>query len=278
VTGATSGIGAETALGLARLGGTVILVARNADRGLRFARRLERSTGPGRTRLVVADLSSRAQIQKAAEEILRLVPQVDVLVNNAGAYFARRETSADGIEMNLALNHLAPFGLTLRLMGALTRSPTARIVNVASDAHRTATLDFDDVQSARRYERLEAYARSKLANVLFTYELARRLQGTRLTVNAVDPGAVATNLGANNGWLKTRLRNLLLPGMRSPAEGARTSLHVATAPELSGVSGKYFFECVEERSSDASYDVETAGRLWGLSEELSEVRWRDVVT
>ncbi|HVI74258.1 MAG TPA: SDR family oxidoreductase [Anaeromyxobacteraceae bacterium] len=278
MTGATSGIGAETALGLGRLGGTVILVARNADKGHRFASRVARSIGTGKAHLVVADLSSRAEIRSAAEEILRLVPWVDVLVNNAGAYFGRRETSTDGIEMNLALNHLAPFGLTLRLMGALTRSPAARVVNVASDAHRTATLDLDDVQSTRRYDRLEAYARSKLANVLFTNGLARRLQGTRVTANAVHPGVVATNLGGNNGWMKTRVRNLLRRSMLSPAEGARTSLYVATAPELNGVSGRYFSACKEKRASDASYDVEAAARLWELSEELSGVRWRDVVT
>jgi NAD(P)-dependent dehydrogenase (short-subunit alcohol dehydrogenase family) len=278
VTGATSGIGAETAFGLARFGGIVILVARNRSKGLRLARQLERSTGPGNTVLVLADLSSQPQIRSAAQAILRLVPRIDILVNNAGAYFAHREVSPDGIEMNLALNHLAYFSLTLRLMSSLTRSPAARIVNVSSDAHRAATMDFEDIQSTRRYDRLQAYARSKLANVLFTYELARRLEGTNITVNAVHPGAVATNIGANNSWLKTRLRNLLSRGMLSPAEGARTSLYVATAPELNGISGKYFFECRQTRSSDASYDADAATRLWEISEDLTGSRWRDVIT
>jgi NAD(P)-dependent dehydrogenase (short-subunit alcohol dehydrogenase family) len=277
VTGPTSGIGAETALGLARRGAVVVLVARNPEKGRRIARQVERSTGAGRTRLVVADLSSQPRIRDAAAEILRSFPRVDLLVNNAGAYFARRETSADGIELNLAVNHLAPFALSLRLMGALARSAAGRIVNVSSAAHRTATLDLDDMQSARRYDRLEAYARSKLANLLFTYELARRLAGTRITVNAVDPGAVATNLGA--GWLRTRVRNLVRrSSMLSAAEGARTSLHVATAPELAGRSGSYFFRCEPARSSEASYDLGAAARVWELSEELTGLRWRDVVT
>ena len=276
VTGATSGIGAETALGLARLGGVVVLVARNRAKGLRVARQLERSTGVERTFLCLADLSSQAEIRDAASEILRQFPRIDVLVNNAGAYFARRRTSPDGIEMNLALNHLAYFSLTLRLTSALARSPGARIVNVASDAHRPVTMDFEDLQSARRYDRLEAYARSKLGNLLFTYELARRLEGTRITVNAVHPGAVATNIGANDSWLKTRLRNLLRSGMLSPAEGARTSLYVATAEELDGVSGEYFFECRPTRSSEASYDLDAAARLWEISEGLTGLRWSDL--
>jgi NAD(P)-dependent dehydrogenase (short-subunit alcohol dehydrogenase family) len=274
VTGPTSGIGAETALGLARLGGTVVLVARNRARGARLASNLERA-GAAAAHVVVADLSSQEQIAGAADAIARAVPQVDVLVNNAGAYFARRQTSRDGIEMNLALNHLAYFSLTLRLMGALRRSAAARVVNVSSEAHWSATIDFDDLQSERGYDRLRAYARSKLANVLFTYELARRLEGTSVTVNAVHPGAVATNLGANNGWLKVRVRNLVR-GLSSPAEGARTSVYVATAPALRGVSGKYFSDCREHRTSDASYDRDVAARMWEVSEELTGLRWPEV--
>lgn len=277
VTGPTSGIGAETALGLARLGGTVVLVARNREKGARFAARLVRA-GAAEARLVIADLASRQQLAGAAEQIVQAFPSVDVLVNNAGAYFGRRQTSPDGIEMNLALNHLAYFSLTLRLVRALRRSPAARVVNVASEAHRSATIDFDDVQCARGYDRLRAYARSKLANVLFTYELARRLEGTSVTVNAVHPGAVATNIGSNDSWLKTRVRNLVCRHMLSPAEGARTSLYAATAPELRGVSGKYLSACAEERSSDASYDREAATRLWNLSEELTGLRWREIVS
>jgi NAD(P)-dependent dehydrogenase (short-subunit alcohol dehydrogenase family) len=272
VTGATSGIGAVTARELGSLGATVVLVGRDAGRCARQADAIARATGAPVAALV-ADLSSQRQVRELADAFEGRFPRLDVLVNNAGACFARRRLTVDGIEMTLALNHLAPFLLTALLLPSLRRSGSARVVNVSSVAHTRATLeDLEDLQGARRYDRLAAYGRSKLAILLFTHELARRLEGTGVTANAVDPGLVATNLGIDDGWLRVKLRNLLRRELLSPEEGARTTLHVASAPQLEGVTGRYFRECREVRPSDASRDPAAAARLWEESERLTGLR------
>jgi len=231
--------------------------------------RIRRSVPDARLDFLRADLSSQLEVRQLAEEFSRRYSHLDVLVNNAGAYFAKRQVSPDGLEMTFALNHMGYFLVTCLLLDRLKASTSARIVIVSSEAHKQGMIDFQDLQSEHNYNRNEAYARSKLANLLFTYALARRLEGTRVTVNALHPGSVATNLGGNDNWLKTRLRNLIKPGMIRPEEGAKTILYLATSPEVGAVTGQYFYDCRPIRSSDGSYDVADAVRLWRLSESLA---------
>jgi NAD(P)-dependent dehydrogenase (short-subunit alcohol dehydrogenase family) len=274
VSGATSGFGAVTARELARLGATVIVLGRDRKKCARQVERIRRETGSPVEGLV-ADLSSQREIRRLAEEFRGKFPRLDVLVNNAGSFFMRRELTVDGLERTFALNHLAPFLLTTLLLDRLEASSSARVVNLSSNAHTVGRIDFDDLQCERRYDRLSAYSRSKLASLLFTYELARRLEGSRVTVNAVNPGSAATNLGSDNGWvrgwLRVRLRNLLKRYLISPEEGAKSSIYLASSPELEGVTGRYFLKCKEVPSSAASYDRATADRLWRISEELTGV-------
>lgn len=207
ITGATSGIGAATARELARCGGTVVVAGRDPVRCDRQVRHIKRKTANPKVEALVADLSSRAEVRRLASEFSDCHSRLDVLVNNAGAYFMKRQLSADGLEMTFALNHLGSFLLTNLLLEPLSASPSARVVNVSSNAHMHGKVDFDDLQREQHYERLAAYAQSKLANALFTYELARRLRVSHVTANALDPGCVATNFGRNNGWLRVMLRN-----------------------------------------------------------------------
>jgi NAD(P)-dependent dehydrogenase (short-subunit alcohol dehydrogenase family) len=268
VTGGTSGIGAVTARELARLGASVVLVGRDAGRCARRRDAIRRGTGSP-VEALVADLSSQLQIRRLAEEFRARFARLDVLVNNAGSYFMRRRLTVDGLEMTFALNHLAYFLLTNLLLDRLEASAAARVVNVSSIAHEQGRLDLADLQGERHYDRLAAYAASKLANLLFTYELARRLAGTRVTVNALHPGIVATHLGRDNGWLRTTVRNLLSRSMIDPEEGARTSVYLASSPEVEGVTGRYFYECKEARSSEGSRDPAAAADLWSVSERLT---------
>jgi NAD(P)-dependent dehydrogenase (short-subunit alcohol dehydrogenase family) len=271
VTGATSGLGAVTARELAQFGATVVVVGRDHGRCERQVESIKRQTG-SRVEALVADLSSQAQVRRLAGAFRRRFARLDVLVNNAGSYFMRRELSVDRLEMTFALNHLAHFLLTNLLLERLEASPSARVVNVSSSAHEQAKMDFEDLQCERHYERIEAYARSKLANLLFTYELARRLEGGRVTVNALDPGIVATNLGSNNGWLRTKVRNLFNRNLIGPEEGAATSVYLARSPEVEGVTGRYFFQRKEVGSSEASHDEADAETLWRMSEDLTGLR------
>ncbi len=277
VTGATSGIGAVTARELARLGATVVIVGRHVGRCARHVERIRREIPGALVEALVADLSSQAQIRALVEQFGSRRERLDVLVNNVGSYFMTRRVNADGLEMTFALNHLSYFLLTLLLMKHLRASPSARVVNVSSIAHEGLEIDFENLQGEKRYDRLVAYGQSKLANLLFTYELARRLKATRVTANALHPGTVATNLGSDNGWLmgwlRVRARNLLKRTMIMPEQGARTSIHLASSPEVEGASGRYFSECRPVRSSEASYDEASAARLWRISEDLTGLRW-----
>lgn len=262
VTGATSGIGAETALGLARLGARVGLVGRDPGRTEAAAARLRRETG-GAAEVFVADLSSQAEIRRLADAVKERCPALDILVNNAGAIFSERSLTADGIERTWALDHLAYVLLTHELRGAF--APQARIVNLASAAHTRGTIDFDDLGGERRYGAMKAYAQAKLGNVLFTYALARRLAGSGITVNAVHPGVVASDFAKNTHGVLGLAWSLIRPFLISPADGARTSLHVATAPELEGMSGRYFAKSRETKSSARSRDEALQERVWTLS-------------
>ncbi len=269
ITGATSGIGAAAALELARLGFDVGLVGRSVRRCRRQAERIERQVSGASVQCFVADLSSKREVLRLAAEVKERYRTLDVLVNNAGAFFTRREVSPDGLEMSFALNHLGGFILTNALLNMLRQSPAGRVVVVASHAHVLGAIDFEDLQSARDYNGMKAYAQSKLANVMFTYALARRLKGTRVTVNAVDPGNVATNLGSNNNWLRARVRNLVKRSLLRPEEGAQTVVYLASSPEVEGMSAGYYYECQSRRSSERSYDEVVGERLWKTSEELA---------
>lgn len=270
VTGATAGIGAATAEAVAALGATVVGVGRNPAMCAETAARISRATGNPRVEFLVADLSVQAQIRQLAETLKRKYDRLDVLVNNAGGFFMQRRESADGIELTWALNHLNYFLLTTLLTDLLAASAPARVVNVSSDAHRGARFRFDDVEFRRGYSGFGAYSHSKLANVSFTYELARRLNGTGVTANALHPGFVASRFGRGNGRIFDWLYGLIGRFGKSPEEGARTSVYLATSAEVAGVTGRYFVDCRAVRSSAESYDEAAARRLWELSARMTQ--------
>jgi NAD(P)-dependent dehydrogenase (short-subunit alcohol dehydrogenase family) len=270
VTGATSGIGRETAIGLAERGAKVIVAGRDHARGRETVAEIAQRTGRRDAEHVVADLSSQAEVRRLAAELRAKHERLHVLVNNAGVITPKRATTVDGIETQLAVNHLAPFLLTHLLLDVLKASAPARIVNVSSQVERLGVVDFDDLGRERRpYERLDAYNQSKLANVLFTTELARRLTGTNVTANCLHPGVIGTNLLVAYEGRSAPLRFLTRRGRPGPKEGAATSLFVATSPTLEGVSGKYFRESAESRPSPRAQDAAVAARLWEVSEKLT---------
>jgi NAD(P)-dependent dehydrogenase (short-subunit alcohol dehydrogenase family) len=269
VTGGTSGIGFVTARELAKKGAVVIITARNEQKGKRSLEKLRADSDGGEVNALIADFGSQSQVRDLAEEFKSRYDRLDVLVNNVGAIYLRRSLSQDGIEMTFAANHLAPFLLTNLLLDKILESAPARIINVASNAHERRIINFDDLEGNDRYSFMNAYGQSKLANVLFTYELARRLAGSGVTVNAVHPGYVGTNMGANNGWLV----KLFLPINRLFAvdvdEGAETVIYLASFPEVEGVSGKYFYQKKPVSSSPGSNDEMAAKRLWKVSTEMT---------
>jgi NAD(P)-dependent dehydrogenase (short-subunit alcohol dehydrogenase family) len=268
VTGASNGIGLETALGLARLGASVALVARDGAKGEAALAAVRQAPGGGEASLFLADLGSLAQVRRLAGELAAALPRIDVLLNNAGAMNTTRKESADGIELTFAVNHLAPFLLTTLLLPRLRASAPSRVVTVSSEAHRIAPLDLDDLQARRAYSAMKVYGRSKLANVLFANELARRETGTGVTSNSLHPGVVASGFGRNDpGWFRV-LVTLGRPFLATPAKGARTSIHVAAAPELAGVTGRYFKDRREVAPAPFARDEAVERRLWDLSERL----------
>lgn len=293
ITGATAGIGEAAARELARRGATVVIVGRSCERCAGTVDSIRRSTGNAQVEFIAADLSSRREVRCAAGEFLRRHDRLHVLINNAGAIFALRRESVDGIEMTLALNHLACFQLTNLLLDVVRHSAPARIIIVSSSAHDDVkAFDFDDPQAhtgprSRQYGRSEfrsllhclttpwkhpavvQYAHSKLANLLFTTELAARLQGTGVTVNALHPGFVASNFTTGNGSLGRFMRIWSRAFGTSPQEGAKTIIHLACSPDVEGVTGEYFVKEKIARASVASRDRAAASRLWRLSEELT---------
>lgn len=270
ITGATSGIGEVTALEVARLGARLILVGRNAEKGAATLKRIKEATGNNQLEFMRADFSELAQVRQLAQAFEERYAGLDVLINNACAVFMKRQESVDGFEMTFAVNHLAPFLLTNLLLDRLKTNAPARIVNVSSDAHHQGKMYFDDLQLKEGYSMMRAYAQSKLANILFTYELDKRLSGTGVTVNALHPGFVRTNLGGNHGWLSKILLPIVFLFAKSREDGAQTSIYLATSAEVEGVSGKYFVKQKAKRSSRISYDEANAQRLWGLSEDLTK--------
>ena len=272
VTGGNSGIGLETAAALTAMGARVLLTARNADRGRAAVAEIADRTPGARVQLVVFDLADLSSVRRGAAEILEQAPRLDVLVNNAGVVLSERRVTVDGYEATFATNHLGPFLLTNLVLDRMRASAPARIVNVASTAHNSARkgIPFDDLQSEGRYRGMRVYGQSKLANILFTNELARRLEGTGVTANSLHPGTVRTGYGADGD-----ARGLLAVGLKvsgpfflSPAKGARTSVYLASSAEVDGVSGQYFVKCKPRTPRSWARDPEAAQRLWRVSEEL----------
>jgi retinol dehydrogenase 14 len=240
VTGASGGIGRATALGLATMGAHLAITGRDRGRTEGAAREI-REAGGGQVEVFVRDLSSQSEVRRLVDEVLQNLPRLDVLVNNVGGYWDTRHVTADGLEHTFALNHLAPFLLTHLLLDRLTQSAPARVVTVSSNAQAQGRIDFDDLQGELSYSGARAYSQSKLANVLFSYELARRLQGTSVTANALHPGVVSTSFGAEDPATVQRVFiPFLRPFMKTPTHGAATSIHLASAPDLEQVTGRYF--------------------------------------
>jgi len=269
VTGANSGIGKEISRGLAAAGARVLMVARDRERGEAARSEVESSTGNRAVELVVCDLSSQRQIGGLAATIIDGYDRLDVLVNNAGLTLGERIFTEDGIETTFAVNHLAPFLLTNLLLDKLTESAPSRIVTVASDAHRGATIDFDDPNGANRFSAWRAYGQSKLGNILFTRELARRLNGTGVTATCLHPGVVRSGFGRQGpGFIRIyfKIAGLFL---LSPEKGADTAVWLASAPEVEGASGGYYEKRRLANPSPAARDSEAARRLWRLSQQMT---------
>lgn len=277
ITGATAGIGKATAQALAQMGWHVIIHGRSPERCQETIHQIRQILPEAKLDYFIADFTSLHSVRQLVEEVRSSGIHLDVLINNAGAYFTNRKVSNDGFELSLAVNHLAPFLLTNGLLDLLKSSEPARIINVSSGAHKGVSLDFDDLNYEQHYAGFQAYGRSKLMNIYFTYELHRRLQtenpGSRLTVNALHPGFVASNFAKNNGLMfrlvMEILKMLKIGNPKTPQAGAETSIYLASSPSLEGVSGKYFVDCTEVRSSEISYDLEAAERLWSWSENAT---------
>ena len=269
VTGATSGMGKATAAALAQMGATVILVARNQSKGEVVRDEIRAQSGNTNVEVMLADLSSQHSVRKLADTFQQNYQHLHVLVNNAGGIFFQRETTVDGVEMTLAVNHLAPFLLTNLLLDVLKASTPARIINISSNVESIGNINFDDLQHEKRYISIIAYAQAKLATMLFTYELARRLEGTGITVNAITPGPVATNFGKNGNHFMNRILPLFFRFATSAEEGAQSAIYLASSPVVEGVTGKVFYHRKELRSSRKSYNVMLQKKLWQITEELT---------
>ncbi len=271
VTGGTNGIGLAAARELSRLGGAVTIISRNPEKCARVASEISSATS-NPVDFIPADLSTLAGIRAAAAEFRTRHDRLHVLLNNAGAMFSRRYVTVDGYEKTFALNHLNYFLLTDLLLDLIKASAPARIVNVSSGAHYGSSINFDDLQAQKHYKFMEAYGQSKLANVLFTYELARRLQGTDVTVNALHPGLIATGFARNNGFIYNSAMAVIGLFIRKPAQGAQTSIYLASSPEVEGVTGKFFIDCKPVESDPLSYDETLAKKLWQVSLDLTGVK------
>ena len=274
ISGSSRGIGFETAMELTRMGAHVIITSHNQERAQAACDRINAEFGTERARYYLANYASQDEVKQLAGNIQHDYDQLDILINNVGGWFRKFQPSPDGIEMTFALNHLSYYLLTGYLLPLLQKSPSPRIINVSSNAHFQAKgIQFDDIQFQNNYNTFGVYAHSKLANVLFTYELARRLSGTGLTVNALHPGFVKSELYRNFGVFTPLVKLSATMFGKSTVEGAQTSIYLASAPEVAGVTGKYFSECEPKESSPASYDQSQAERLWALSEEMTGFKY-----
>ena len=273
ITGVTAGIGRATALALSARGAQLTLLNRNPQKAQELAREIE-ATGAPAPRLIEMDMASLASVRAAGAELVRHTPQLDVLINNAGIVNTSRRITVDGFEETMAVYHFAPFLLTGLLLPSILQGDRPRIVNVSSDAHAFVRgMGFDDLHAEQRFRTFTQYGRSKLANILFTRELAARLGDQGPNVNALHPGAVSTSLGTQNGALGRGLHKLLRPFFRTPEDGAATTLHVATDPAVDGVSGRYFANCEEVAPKPWGMDDDAGRQLWAISEEAVSFRY-----
>jgi NAD(P)-dependent dehydrogenase (short-subunit alcohol dehydrogenase family) len=269
VTGATDGIGKVSARVLAELGAKVIIVGRNPEKSAIVLAELRSISGNENIDLLMADLAVMQEVRDLAEQVISRYDRIDVLLNNAGGYFTKHEITSDGLEMTFALNHMSYFLLTNKLMELLKYSAPARIVNVSSDAHYGVDMEFENLNGEQEYKAWKAYQKSKLANVLFTYELLKKVPAD-ITVNCLHPGFVATNFGHNNGgFVGPVLKIAQRISAINPEEGAETSIFLCSSPEVKGVSGKYFFKCKPKISSQESRNKDTGKRLWQISSDLA---------
>ena len=269
ITGGTGGIGRAAAVGLASLGARVGVTGRDRARAEGAAAAIARESGDRAVDVFVADMSSQAEVRRLSEEVLGTYPRLDVLLNNVGGFWAHRHLTADGLEHTFALNHLAPFLLTNLLLERLIASAPARVVTVSSGAQSMGRIDFDDLMGEAEYSGQRAYNQSKLANVMFTYELARRLKGTGVTATVLHPGVTRTGFGAEDtarGW--GPLIAVMRPFMKTPGQGAKTSVYLASSPQVEGLTGQYFSNRTPKASQKASYDSATTARLWQVSADL----------
>ena len=271
VTGATDGIGKVSARVLAELGAKVIIVGRNPEKSAIVLAELRSISGNENIDLLMADLAIMQEVRDLAEQVISRYDRIDVLLNNAGGYFTKHEITSDGLEMTFALNHMSYFLLTNKLMELLKYSAPARIVNVSSDAHYGVDIEFENLNGEQEYKAWKAYQKSKLANVLFTYELLKKVPGN-ITVNCLHPGFVATNFGHNNGgFFGPVLKIAQRISAIDPEEGAKTSIFLCSAPEVKGFSGKYFYKCQPKTSSRESRNMDTGKRLWQISSDIASI-------
>src|SRR6266567_2113828 len=271
VTGGNSGIGKEAAVGLARLGATVAIVSRDRTKGEAAASEIRRKSQNEDVNLLVADLSSMSSVRQLAQTVLEKYSRLDVLINNAGTYLPKRVVTVDGYEAVFATNHLGHFLLANLLLDRLKASAPSRIINVTSDAHRGAEIDFEDLMQEKKFSAFKAYHQSKLANVLFTYQLAKRLEGTGVTVNCLHPGVVRTGFGKDMGGLFSIGVKIMGPFMMSAEKAARALVYLGSSPELERANGKFFSKSKERESSRESHDQAAAERLWQVSAELTRL-------
>jgi NAD(P)-dependent dehydrogenase (short-subunit alcohol dehydrogenase family) len=274
ITGATNGIGKVAALELAKKGATVVIVGRNQTKTSETVTEIKAQSGNPNIEMIVADLSSIAEVRKVAEAFKAKHSRLDVLINNAGAIFSSRQETVDGYEMTFAFNHLAYFLLTNLLLDTLKASAPARIINVSSDAHTGGKVNFDDLNAKNSWSMvgMGAYSNSKLENIMFTYELARRLEGTGVTANVLHPGLVNTGFNKNNGGLMRFAMRILGSFSLTPEQGADTIIYLASSPEVEGVSGKYWDKRKDVKSIDASYDISAQQRLWAVSADMTGLK------
>jgi NAD(P)-dependent dehydrogenase (short-subunit alcohol dehydrogenase family) len=268
ITGANQGIGKASAEALGKMGASLVLVCRNAEKARAAITDIERA-GAKNVELVAGDMGSQADVRRVASEIKAKHPRIDVLLNNAGLLSTTRRETADGIEETLAINHLGYFLFTNLLLDVLKKTPGARIVSVSSEAHRGAVMNWDDLQFKNGWSALKVYSHSKLCNILFTRELARRLEGTGVTANCLHPGVIASGFGHTYGGGFSFLLKLAKPFLITPEKGARTQVYLASSPEVESVSGKYFDKCKEKTPNKAALEEGAPARLWALSEKLT---------
>jgi retinol dehydrogenase 14 len=272
ITGGTSGIGKAAAVALAAMDAKVVVVGRNQERGEAAVEEIRARSQNKSVELLLADLSVQSEVRRLAEEFQERHDRLDVLANNAGLVQSKRSETPDGIETTLAINHLAPFLLTNLLLGRLEQSAPSRVITVSSEAQRWGKMDFEDLQSRRKYRGFPVYGLTKLANIMFTYELAERLNGTGVTANCLHPGSVGTNFGQNNRGPMVLFFRTFKPFMRSSEKGADTLVWLASSPEVDGVSGKYFSDRKEIEAKKVAYDRAARRRLWKISEELTGLK------